>query len=45
VITIGSSVTASPTGAMPTMTAVPRFLSMSTAMRVVAPPPYASKAN
>mgnify|MGYP003693991455 CR=1 FL=1 len=30
---------------MPTMTAVPRFLSMSTAIRVVAPPPYASKAN
>ena len=31
--------TASPTGAMPTMTAVPRLRSMSTAIRVVAPPP------
>src|SRR5688572_8437333 len=35
----------SPMGAMPTITAVPRLRSMSTAIRVVAPLPYASKAK
>src|SRR5215470_9219520 len=35
----------SPMGAMPTMTAVPRLRSMSTAIRVVAPLPYASNAK